>query len=154
VDSIRLIKEDFHLTVIGYGEMEGYLKSEIEKGLGNRVAFIGKLNEAFRYMPNFDALLLPSRFEGLPFTVLEAMLYRLPLIVTPCNGTGDLVSNANGYVAPSIDAGAFAIAIRKFINDYVNNKEFIGKLVAENYDLVETEYSLDAVKQKIKKLYL
>jgi glycosyltransferase involved in cell wall biosynthesis len=154
VESLRLVKENFQVTAIGYGEMEDYLKTEIEKDLKNRIAFIGKLNEAFRYMPNFDALLLPSRFEGLPFTVLEAMLYRLPLIVTPCNGTKDLVNDTNGYVAQSIDARGFATAIRNFIDDYVNKRNVIDRIVEQNYELVRSEYSVEAVKQKIKTLYL
>jgi glycosyltransferase involved in cell wall biosynthesis len=153
MESLKLIDQNFQATIIGYGEMEDYLKTEIEKNLKDKVIFIGKLNEAFRYMPNFDALLLPSRFEGLPFTVLEAMLYRLPLIVTPCNGTSDLVNDTNGYVAHSVDADAFAAAIRRFMNDFINKKNFIHELLDQNYDLVKREYSVEAVRQKINKLY-
>jgi glycosyltransferase involved in cell wall biosynthesis len=153
IDSLRQVTENFQVTIIGYGEMEEYLKTEIAKDLATRVTFIGKLNEAFRYMPNFDALLLPSRFEGLPFTVLEAMLYRLPLIVTPCNGTKDLINDTNGYVAKSIDAVSYAISIRRFINDFQNNKEFIKATIERNDQLVRHQYSLEAVRQKINELY-
>ena len=153
IESLRLVDEDFQVTIIGYGEMEEYLKNEIGKNLINKVTFIGKLNEAFRYMPNFDALLLPSRFEGLPFTILEAMLYRLPVIVTPCNGTKDLINDTNGYVAQSIGPGAFAGAIKRFINDFRLNKESIERIINQNENLVKSEYSLEAVNQKINDLY-
>jgi glycosyltransferase involved in cell wall biosynthesis len=153
VESLKLINKEYQLTIIGYGEMEGYLKSEIGEHLSHRVTFIGKLNEAFRYMPNFDALLLPSRFEGLPFTVLEAMLYGLPLIVTPCNGTIDLVDQQNGYLADSVDARSFATAIESFLQDFANNPNVIKEMTIRNLEKVKTEYSKEAVQQKIDFIY-
>ena len=153
VESLKAVNDGFQLTIIGYGEMEDYLKIEIDKYLKHKVVFIGKLNEAFRYMPNFDALLLPSRFEGLPFTVLEAMLYGLPLIVTPCNGTIDLVDRQSGYVAESIDFGSFAKAIQNFCYDFGHNKKVIDEMTDRNLRRVKTEYSLEAVREKIHYLY-
>jgi glycosyltransferase involved in cell wall biosynthesis len=153
MESLKLVKGDFQVSIIGYGEMEDYLKLEIEKSFKDKVAFVGKVNEAFRYMPNFDALLLPSRFEGLPFTILEAMLYRLPLIVTPCNGTIDLVKNDNGYVAKGIDANSFATAVDAFSSDFQNNRDKIQYFINTNYTKVTKEYSKEAVQEKIKRLY-
>ncbi len=151
--ALRLIKGDFQVSIIGYGEMEEYLRREIEKDLKDKVVFLGKLNEAFRYMPNFDALLLPSRFEGLPFTVLEAMLYGLPLIVTPCNGTIDVIDQRSGYVADAIDSVSFAKAIQDFCDDFRHDKKVIDEMTERNLTRVKTDYSLNAVREKIHYLY-
>jgi len=153
IESLKIFDDAFHLTVIGYGEMEDYLRGEIKNDFAHSIDFKGKVNEAFRYMPNFDALLLPSRFEGLPFTVLEAMLYRLPLIVTPCNGTIDLMGEGNGYVSESIDAVSFAKAVSNFCRDFKHDKNRIQEMISRNFQIVRTEYSMNAVKEKINYLY-
>lgn len=153
VESLKLIKGEFQVTIIGYGEMEPYLETQISEHLNSKVVYIGKLHEAFRYMPSFDALLLPSRFEGLPFTVLEAMLYGLPLIVTPCNGTIDVVDRNNGYIADAIDATSFAKAIEEFCHDFSNNKNSIEAMVLANHEKVTSHYSLSAVRKKIYFIY-
>jgi glycosyltransferase involved in cell wall biosynthesis len=153
VESLKKMKSPYQLTIIGYGEMEQYLRQEIEENLSNNVVFIGKLNEAFRYMPNFDALLLPSRFEGLPFTVLEAMLYRLCLVVTPCNGTIDIVDSSNAYIADNIDADSFAEAMKQFCNDFDKDKKRISALIDRNYEKVINSFSFESVKRKIEALY-
>jgi len=155
VEALKQIAiENFHVTIVGYGEQEEFLLKSIEQEpLKGKVTYLGKIHEAFRLMPNFDALLLPSRFEGLPFTLLEAMWFKLPLIVTPANGIVDLLNDGNSYMSKAIDASAFAEKIREFISDIKSNSAKIESFVLKNLHDVKTEYSKEAVKEKIDTLY-
>lgn len=155
VEALRLVdRKDFNLTIVGYGEQESFLLNEIEKpDLKDLVTFIGKHNDAFQLMPHFDALLLPSRFEGLPFTLLEAMHYKLIPIVTPCNGNVDIVNSNVGYISDAITAVSFAKSIDQFMYDYLNDKEKITQLKESAYLKLTEEYSLKAVTDKMVKLY-
>ncbi|MGE0588237.1 MAG: glycosyltransferase family 4 protein [Cyclobacteriaceae bacterium] len=150
----RLTYKDYHLTIIGYGEMEEYLKSEIrKKDLSDNVTFEGKINEAFRLMPHFDALLLPSRFEGLPFTILEAMVYKLPVIGTPCNGSVDLLRGGHGYMSRDVGVKSYLDAIFEFLNDFEKRPAEIAAMVERNHIKLIDCYTLRAVKEKINLIY-
>jgi glycosyltransferase involved in cell wall biosynthesis len=155
VESLKIVKQrGFHLTIVGSGEMETYLKNEISSSeLSSCVSYIGKYNDAFQLLPYFNALLLPSRFEGLPFTLLEAMHYRTTMIVTPCNGNKDLVDDQVGYISKEISAPSFAKCIDEYIADFYSNKEKIDRLKTKGVERILKDYSLQAVTEKMRALY-
>lgn len=69
--------------------------------------------ELLQYYQNADLFILPSRSEGMPNVVLEAMAMGLPIIMTPCEGSKELISD-NGYIAT---IGQFAEYIIKVCRD-------------------------------------
>lgn len=155
IEALKKVRDkDFHVTVVGYGEDEEYLRKEISNPpLQGKVTFLGKVHEAYRLMPNFDALLLSSRFEGLPFTILEAMWFRLPLVVTPAQGIVDLLNENNSYISAAIESSAYSEKIDRFMEDFTHNRPKIDSFVSANFSLLKTEYSREAVKDKIDRLY-
>ena len=74
---------DYELILIGDGklkeEMIDYAK-ELE--ISSNVRFVGRTHEVVKYMHAFDMLILPSRFEGLPLTIIEAVSNALPCIIS------------------------------------------------------------------------
>ncbi|AXE16417.1 glycosyl transferase family 1 [Runella rosea] len=78
---------------VGDGELRSTLSSPNIKITG----WISSA-EVEKYLSNSDLYISTSIWEGLPFAVLEAMNYRLPLLLNECVGNIDLVSNSiNGY---------------------------------------------------------
>jgi glycosyltransferase involved in cell wall biosynthesis len=74
-------------------------------GLGN-VEFAGQLENIEEVWSKHHALVLPSRFEGMPLVLVEAMLCGRPGIVTDVGGNCELVRDGiNGFVAkaPTVD---------------------------------------------------
>lgn len=61
-----------------------------------------------------DALLLPTRFEGMPTVVLEAMAQAKPVFVSDVGATRELVDMHNGYLLPPGDAAALTDALLAF----------------------------------------
>lgn len=103
--------EQIRLTIVGDGpyreELERITK---ETGMTDIVSFEGKKNkqELYSYYQNADLFILPSESEGMPNVVLEAMAMGLPIIMTPCGGSDELI-DGNGEIV-AIDRFADAVA--------------------------------------------
>ena len=73
-----------------YAECEEFVRSE---GLEGSVFLLGFRGDARELLAGLDAFVLCSRFEGLPVTIIEAMLGGLPVIASDVGGVGELVEN-------------------------------------------------------------
>jgi glycosyltransferase involved in cell wall biosynthesis len=88
------------LSLIGAGPHERCLRRMVEQlGLTN-VEFAGEQNDIEEIWSKHHALVLPSRFEGMPLVLVEAMLCGRPCIVTDVGGNRELVRDGiNGFLA-------------------------------------------------------
>jgi glycosyltransferase involved in cell wall biosynthesis len=83
LDMMAAVRSDAHLTILGEGPNRAALEAQVKRlGLTERVAMPGFRAEAPRYIAGADALLLPSRWEGLPNVALEALALGTPVIAT------------------------------------------------------------------------
>jgi len=73
------------LLIVGDGELRGELEAQIkESGLPNTVLLLGWKADVENYLSAIDCFLLPSRFEGLPISMLEAAASGLNCIISDC----------------------------------------------------------------------
>jgi glycosyltransferase involved in cell wall biosynthesis len=88
------------LSVIGTGPNERVLRRMADRlGLTN-IEFAGHREDVEKIWSEHHGLVLPSRFEGMPLTVVEAMLCGRPCIVTDVGGNRELVRDEiNGFIA-------------------------------------------------------
>jgi len=102
------------LVLAGDGPQEEARRVAREVGVEDRVDMLGWIGPAER-----DALLaaatvfaLPSRVEGLPVSMLEAMAHGLPVVVTPVGGIPDAIEDGvTGRLIPADDIDALAEAL-------------------------------------------
>lgn len=97
------------------GALEGLAKT---LGIDDRVSFLGYREDISRLLSSCDLFVLPSLFEGLPISVLEAMAAGKPVVATAIGGTSEaVVDGATGFLVPPADSSALAACIRRVISD-------------------------------------
>ncbi len=98
-------KKGIRLLIVGDGPYRQTLENLTkEHGAEQIVSFEGRKNkdEVREYYRGADVFILPSLSEGMPNVVLEAMASGLPIVMTPCEGSKELI-NGNGIVRKSAD---------------------------------------------------
>lgn len=110
---------DAKLTIAGEGDIKDELEA-LAAGLGvmDNISFLGRLDhdklpDLYR---NADLFVLPSLWEGMSNTVLEAIASGLPVVVTDTGGTEELVSD-NGIIIPKESSSAIAGAVIRLFDD-------------------------------------
>jgi glycosyltransferase involved in cell wall biosynthesis len=87
-------------------------------GLGSRLRMLGYREDIPALMAAADIFTLPSRFEGLPMSIIEAMLTGLPVVATDVRGPAEqIVPEATGLLVPPGDAAALAVALGRLAAD-------------------------------------
>lgn len=87
-------------------------------GLEGRVLLPGRRADIRRWIAGADALLLPSRTEGLPLVVIEAMMSAVPVVASRVDGIPELVEDGrDGWLVPPDDAPALAAAVLDALGD-------------------------------------
>lgn len=99
---------NWHLELIGDGPNFASMKSLArELGLVDQVTFMGARDDVPDRLSQSEVLLLVSRWEGLPLTILEAMRAGLPVVASDVGGVNEAVSEGEtGFLVPRDDCEA------------------------------------------------
>lgn len=82
------------LVLIGGGELEEEMEQlAASLGVGDKVRFEGLISNVYPYLHKADIFVLPSNYEGMPMTLIEAMGTGLPIIATDVGGISSMVNN-------------------------------------------------------------
>jgi glycosyltransferase involved in cell wall biosynthesis len=110
---------DTVLAIVGGGPLRERLERVADEfGVRERVVFAGVRSDARALMGAADAVVLPSRWEGLPLTGLEALAAGTPLVATAVRGIQELVVDGeSALVVPPDDARALARAVERALDD-------------------------------------
>lgn len=102
------------LNFFGTGPDEAALRRIAGMLQVNNVHFRGHLNDVRRIWEQNHLLVLPSRYEGLPLALIEAMWCGRPAVVTDVGGNAELcVDNETGFVAPAATVSSFAQTLQR-----------------------------------------
>ena len=108
---------NLRLLIVGDGIEAGRLKEQAQP-LGTSVIFAGHRPDAWPYFGLADIFVLPSRSEGSPLVLLEAMHAGLPIVATCVGGVEESVQNeVSGLLVPPRDPDALATALARLLRD-------------------------------------
>lgn len=104
---------DIDLLIIGEGPRRAALEHlAVALNVAGRVHMPGASKDPFAQLSKAKAFILPSRFEGFPNALTEAMALGLPCVATGFGGVEDIIRDGqNGVIVPLEDADAMAQAI-------------------------------------------
>lgn len=141
-----------HLLIVGHGEERealGALAAELR--LEDRVHFLGWRDDVPGLLAACDGLLLPSRWEGMPYIVLEAMAAGLPVVATRVDGARELVTEGvNGTLAEIGEPADLARAIGRLLAGGPEQRAALGRASRER---VEAHYTLEHMRARLDEVY-
>lgn len=110
-----------HLLLVGKHDSEyGIAMQRLVQDLrlSGRVHFAGFQDDVRPYFGAIDIMVLPSRLEGAPVAILEAMAMAKPLVASAVDGTPEIVQDGiTGVLIPPEDPDAVVAAVADLIND-------------------------------------
>jgi glycosyltransferase involved in cell wall biosynthesis len=143
--------EEATLVLVGDGSERGALEDlAIDVGVADRVIWTGWSEEARRYVASFDVFALPSRSEGFPLAVLEALLARAAVVVSDVGSVAEAVHDGEtGLLVPPDDVGALVRALRQLLAD----NELRERLGEQGRRLVLENFTADHMTRAFESLY-
>jgi glycosyltransferase involved in cell wall biosynthesis len=134
-----LMPPEAQLILVGSGpELESLRKLADELAVAARVDFLGFRANSFDYIAHADALLLPSRHEGLPYTLLEAMALGTAVIAARVGGLEEvLTAQRDALLVEPESPTAIARAVRQLADE----SQLRAHLVAAGTRLVNEKFS-------------
>lgn len=142
------IRAQFTVFIFGDGpERQRLETTALELQLGSCVRWMGD-QPAETLIGSFDMLVLPSRYEGMPYVLLEAQRAAVPVIATNVGGVNELLGeNDAGIIIPPEDPTALALALEKMVQDPTLRNEcgVRGQARSAHYDLRRMVGGIEAV---------
>jgi glycosyltransferase involved in cell wall biosynthesis len=123
---LRARRDDFAIVIAGEGKLDASLKALVHhQGLEDTVRFIGYVDPVDPYTAGCDIFVLPSRWEGMPNAVMEAMALGVPIVATRVNGINELmVENETGLIIPHSDVNALSGALETLLDNHALGLKF------------------------------
>lgn len=117
--ALEKVKGDFKYIICGQGaKKEELIKLSKELNLQEKVEFLGYRQDVKEILKASDIFCFPSKQEGLPVALMEAMASGLPIICSDIRGNKDLIENTKGgYLLKSDDLDEYSIKIEKLIEN-------------------------------------
>ena len=156
IDSVRLIKEDCKILIIGGGKLSEKLKASIPSEHLGKIEFLGNLNDLDRncYLAACDIFVLSSIYKTEAFAIaqVEAMYFGKPIISTEIPGSGVHwvnLNNISGLTIPIKDSKSLAIAINKIVDD----SKLYNRLAKGAFNRYQTQFTQELMIRRLICLY-
>lgn len=139
---------DAILLIIGAG-FDSELGHKIQSVAGNSVYFLGTRQNISDYMLSADCFCLSSLYEGLPITILEALLSGTPIVSTPVKGAVDVVKhNVTGVLSKDFTEEEYLIALQ-YMYDHLLELQKLSQA-----EKATCPYSIEICAKKYREFYL
>lgn len=146
-DTLRRTQPDAVLVLAGTGEREPEIRTLAQsRGLAGSVRFLGLRDDVPRLMQAMDALLMPSRFEGLGLALIEAQAAGLPCLASDAVPQEAAVTGRIRRLSLAESPDQWAAVLRKLLTRYgPSTREAANRQVAQaGWDAAEQAGKLQA----------
>jgi glycosyltransferase involved in cell wall biosynthesis len=147
---IQDARDDITFVLIGDGGLRPELEKEASRLGLKDVVFEGYREDPYPYYRVFDVFVMPSQQEGLGSSILDAFLYRVPVVATRAGGIPEIVKDRRtGLLADVGDAGMVARSVMTMLDDERLRKA----CVEEAHAFVLEGFTLDRMAKAYERAY-
>ena len=142
---------DVIFQIAGEGLLREALQQQIaELGLSERIHLLGSRSDVPDVLAQFSVFVSSSRWEGMPYALLEALAARRPVVATRVLGSEELIQHeVNGLLVSPEDPIGLSEAIERLLAD----RGLAHTLAEAGHHLVEREYNQQAMAHHITQVY-
>lgn len=148
-DELYKMDNNYRLLLIGDGELRRNIEEQVnELNLGDAVVFLGRTTEVPQFLQAMDIVVLPSRFEGMPLTLVEAQAACLPCFASDAVSKEAKITDWIRFISLEKPPKEWAEQINSTpLINREEQKDIICEQIAKaGYDIVENA-------KKLKKMY-
>ena len=138
--------------IAGTGEDDAALRVQAAQlGLGERLQFLGFVGDMTALYPALDLLLLTSRYEGLPITILEAMAVGIPIVASRLDGMLEILRDGeDAALVPPGERDAFAVRVCELIEQPALARRYADAALSK----ARARHSAEAMTRAVEAVYL
>jgi glycosyltransferase involved in cell wall biosynthesis len=142
---------DAEFYLVGDGDLRADVQAEIAAaGIADRFHLLGWRDDVHQLLPLADAMVLPSRWEGMPLVLLESQACGVPVIASDIAGNRDcVVDGKDGYLVPLAETGGFSRRLRELLSN-VERRQCLGRTAREK---IISEFTIERRTARIVQLY-
>lgn len=138
---------DFQLFIVGDGRDRVLLEKEVRsKKLEQYVSIIGHKNNISELLAQSHCLVVPSLWEGMPLSILEAGASRIPIIATRVGSIPSVLDDNCAYLS---DLDDFQCNMENVIQNYMEAEEKAERF----YEKVKVTYTIEKTVESLENLY-
>ena len=134
-------RKDLSFLIVGDGPERARLEQLVRSAnLTGKVVFAGYQEDIHSFLSLVDVLVIPSRHEGIPTVLLEALAHGTPVVATQVGGIPEVVQDrVNGLLVPSAAPSVWSGAILSLLDD----PEIAARLGARGQAQVAERWTID-----------
>lgn len=132
------------LLICGKGQEKDNLQKQIEEnGLSEKVKLLGQRTDIYELLQCSDVFLFPSKQEGLPIALMEAMAVGLPCVAANIRGNNDLLGDNYPFLLNPNDRESW----EKSMKDILDVRNEMAELSHKNIGAFDIEKATEAMKE-------
>lgn len=114
----RLINEKYDIVLLIIGQKhDNTIYNALTPLFSSRIQYLGEREDAIQYMSGAEAMCLPSIWEGMPITVIEALSVGCITVASPVGGIPEMIEqDVNGILSKDSSEEAYYSAMKHFLN--------------------------------------
>lgn len=141
---------DARLQLIGDGELRKEMEQlAAELGVAKEVQFAGLQSNVYPWLHDADAFILPSKYEGMPMTLIEAMGTGLPIIASVVGGISDMLEDGESALLIPPTQQELEFALERIYSD-----EALRRSLGESALKASKKFSATEMARKYMEIYL
>jgi glycosyltransferase involved in cell wall biosynthesis len=155
IEAANILRKDYpdiSVLIVGEGDLKDTLESQIrDNGLEGTVKLLGARRDIQKLLAISELYVMPSLFEGLPITLLEAMAAGKPIVATEVDGIRNVLRNGiEGLIIPPKESEGLAGAI----SDLLSDRHLAESLAQSSLKKVREDFNIQDHVKRIEEIYL